>query len=284
MNNEYEFSVCYEYDKNNNNPVKVLNALSSLLVAVTDLDKDIALTINSGIDNSILLKQVEDGSIILKLLSKIVIPETVQLSDPLKQDSVLRYIKGAKEEVFSGISRTNSEKPEVVISEVKANIQTIADKEGITDCISYSAIGNLALVKDMNSIIDVVSMTNENETISVNQTVSTKESNVELSKGSVIPFEPFLQQEIAKTLTSTNRMIVKPKIIDLQGNQKWKVIFDNKPFEVKILDTQWLETIHSGDKKIGANDLIEADFEITTHYDIKGEVLSSEYSLTHVYQ
>lgn len=283
MDNEHEFSICYKYDKEQNDPIQVLKALSALLLAFSNLERDIAQTIDSDVSNSLLLKKVEDGSIILKLLSKIIIPIDGQLTEPPKNEAVVRYIKGASEKVFSTINRTTSEKPDIFINSLKSEIHDIAKKEGISDGISYSSIGDLALVRNINSIIDVTSMTNENEKLFINQNVNNNDSNVELAKGTIIPIEPFLEKEVAETIISKKRLLVRPKIIDLLGNQKWTVIFDNKSFDVKISDLSWLETIHAGSKKIGANDLIDADFEITTHYDAKSNIISTEHTILYVY-
>lgn len=266
------------FDRTADNPARIFRSLSEIINAFQYVDRALIKSIDPGIEPTLLLEDVEAGSILVWLKH---ILRSID-DEALKELSVRKLIGSYLVKAKYAIIDFTHKRTQIT------NAQEIADlKEELLELARETQTNQLDIYKPVN-IIDLIRSVEKIQT-SLSE-LSSQDQIYYLTEGSELPFnlsfdvspdsiESLLVGEI---LTSTATMILKIRKPDYLGESEWEFRHGKTLIPAKILDREWLSSYRKRQFDLGPGDALKCNVEIRVRYDINGEVIDTQYAVQRI--
>jgi len=274
-NNIYEIKI--GFDKNNNNPVLILEAIAEILKGFESINQVISNSMDNDIEAVSYLVDINSGSIILKLKDMIKnklenIDDDVLKNIAKSKDLIGILCVKAKQAGIKALSnnkdKTNKEKEKAILTSIEVIL-----KNSNINFLNYYPINSKQILKAFSDISNGSKKIEnfETEFIYGNNTIDISK-NYNFIDTEII--NETMKQEI-----DVNLLVRKP---DYVGFSKWGFIFD-KNIEVEIKDEEFRAKVHSGEiKNLYAGCQIHCKLLIEVELDDKKNPIDTKYFLLKV--
>lgn len=271
------FGVEIEFGRNLENPSRILLSLAKIIQACEDLDRKLIQTIQVNIEPTILLEDIEKGSI--KTLLGLVFRKLKNTPEiEYDEDKVAEFLVESKYAIVN-FGESNIEFNNETIAELQMRIHEIANETNPTPKMPvYTNISKQNILGALGSFQNALEPLQEEDEASLVITDGRRASfrfSADFSPGSI---EDMLFKE---ELKNSSRRILKIKKPDYLGSSKWE-FKDEKNIEVKLEDFEWLKRFHQREIPLAPGDSLRVDLETTTRYDIDYNVMHTGYIITKV--
>lgn len=275
---EYEFEIKIDFEPSKGNPARVFKAMSGLIDSFNSLDSHFASSFDVALDASLVLDNIEAGSIKARFRDLIegLPDEALREADWKKifghfllkcKYAVLNWLKD-KEEI------TNRDDVRVLEGE----LLRIAEETNLKQLPAYSVPSAEVLLSDILAVQESLSHLSENDIATYRYNDKEITFNRELKISNEIVRE-VLTKEIVK---SSNRAVVKVKKPDYLGQSMWGFQHDGRAVEAKIIDMEWLALFQSRKLDVKPGDSLRVLLYQEISYGYEGEIVHRHYEVEKV--
>lgn len=277
--NESQFCITVEYDKESPNPENVFKGIARLLESLQFLDEQLIGCIDSEAQPTLLLEDVEKGSIKMWLRARL----NNMPDDTLKTGDYKRvigeYLVDAKYIALKWLEDKNEIESVKEVEKLEAELFLAAKntKANQLDCYTcpqreklLTGISQMSEAFESFRKNDVVIFTNEQG----NSLIINKEFR--LPKGSV---EEFCTGTV---LENDATVILKVRQPDFLGEASWVFKHGATQIKSKILDEEWLKRYLDGHEPISPGDSLMVRLHTVSTYDNNQNLLDEKHSIVKV--
>ncbi|MBE9141724.1 hypothetical protein [Planktothrix mougeotii] len=272
-NNSADFGFKIEFVTNTQNPERIFNTFLKLIEFSRVTDKYLIKSLDIDIEVNLILKNIEQGSIIIWLqnfLDNKKFPE-------INERGIIAYLIQAKSIIIEFLDTRNTIKSSTELLELQERLRSLATITETNQFGIYTPPNN----KDLLSSIDLFQRASSELQESEKLYYIAGKSQVSMNQN--FNLSPNEQEKllIGDCIRNELEMILKVKKPDYLGESKWEFRYAKKTIKVKINDLEWLEDFRHKKIIIAPGDAIKAIIEVITTYDYQGEV-TSNYTLQKV--
>lgn len=278
-NNYNEFTIRIDFEKGSEHPERVFTAMSQMINAFHELDKNLAKTFSINIDPVLILQDVETGSIKTKLASVLKAVDDDALKDLDWRKAVGSFLVKGKHKVLKFCEDKSEITTIEQVNELENGLLDLAQKSNVQTIPLYSKIPTKNLLEDIARI----SKASYNLSDKDKATVISNEGEVTINKKLFISSENIEELLTKHIITKQLEMTLLVKKPDYLGKSMWDVQYVGRTVQAKILDLNWLNSFQN--RKV---DLLPGDsLRALVHSEIMlGEnnvIVGEYYSVLKVY-
>ena len=272
-----KFEIVIDFAKGGN-PNRVFRSMADLIDTFQVLDVTLAEVVGSRVSNTLILEDIEKGS--LKTIIRNIIHDVPDedLRDAKFKRILGFYLVKAKYAVLQWCKDTPKLiSPDQVLA-LEGELVRIAAETNINLIPAYLAPNRVKLLTNISSIQKSTRYLNDDDTVRYNcESGSCKVTDaIEISDSIV---EDILTREV---LDDRSEAILKVKKADYLGTSKWVFKFQGHAIDVSITHIQWLGRFQNKMVNVQPGDSIRGTLVRHTAYGHGNEVLSVRYELEYV--
>jgi hypothetical protein len=282
LNDEDQFLFGVDFEKSSGDPSRVFQSMAEITSAVQVFQIKVARVVAGDIDSSLVLSDVEKGSLVAKFFAKILgFDKRINRQEKWDVDflDLITFSMEAVVEVFSGDEKV------VTFDEISAVCEKIEEK-------AKNIGGALIDVGRLppSDVVDFgVKMARAASVLSANDDIYFSSREVSLKVSKYIPLDEAQALEILTVKVETKvdpNATLKIKKPDYLGRSKWSVVYmrTGRTIDVKIDHIDWLESFQRNDlgETISPGDCISAVLEVRCGFDRNGEITFEDYVVNNV--
>ena len=276
-----DFYIEIDFQKGTGSPSRVFRAMSDLIDALQETDKNLITSIDAKLQPVLLLENVETGSVRAWLKQAV---ESIDDEGLKKGDwkiVVGNYLLRAKYLMVRFLDKKTDIKDAQEIAELEKEVHQLAEATDVKQFPAYEPISRERLVRSIDKINTALAPLNDNDRAKI-VTNEGEQANFNLS----LQIAPETIDDLitAEMIQSVSEMILKVKKPDFLGTSQWEFRHDNRTIPAKILDEQWLADFQAGGITIKPGDAIRAEVLTEVRYGFDRDVVSTQYSVIKVFQ
>jgi hypothetical protein len=273
------FGLEINFDKGRGDPSRVFAAMSELIKACQDIDRNLVSSIQVDLEPVLLLEDIQRGSLIAWIRS------TVKLSKDtpslgVDSSKVEEYLDQGKFTLVDFI-RNKTTVIDEELTELQMKIfDIVSEKKPTPELPIYTPVSKKDLLTGIQTIQSAVSHLTEDkdgaEYIGGDGRKVYFNLTLDITPGSI---EDILTKE---TLQNENTMLLKVKKPDYLGSSQWEFKDGKGTIDVKINDFEWLEKFRNREFVLAPGDSLLAIVETISKYDVDNNLISSRHTLSKV--
>lgn len=260
-------------------PADIFAIATDLVRSFEQFDRAILGSINSKIKSSMVLEDVEIGSLKVRLRNVLAGLEDDAVKSLDWKQQVGKYALKAKYKAIEWLDQKieNDKKPK--IEDLSLKIKTLAEQTDVNYLPDYAPIKNSQLAQSLDTFQRAKQKLKENETITI--TLDKKEYRVK-TKGEWMP-SSFVEPDIEQTFENESDLLLVIKKPDFLGNSKWEFRHGPNTIKAAIEDDKWLESFQRGDFPVKPGDALKVKVIFTNKYDNNGNLIEAINKIIEVY-
>lgn len=234
--NDDLIEITVDFERGKGDPARVFRAMTGLIESTQLLDEHLSATISTKVRTTLILQDIEAGSLKSKLRTMVEeIPD-----EALKEGNVKKvighFLHKAKHKVLDWCSERDEIKDRNEIKQLESDIHTLAEESDIKLLPAYAQVETGTLLSDINSIRNALENLDEKDSARLTSPEGVSQYNQHLSISEEIVRE-LITREI---IESEGERILKVKKPDYLGPSRWGFRYSGHLIEAKILDESWL--------------------------------------------
>lgn len=276
-----DFFIEIDFEKGTGSPSRVFRAMSDLIDALQETDRNLIASIDAKLQPVLLLENVETGSVRAWLKQAV---ESIDDEGLKKGDwkmVVGNYLLKAKYLMVRFLDKKTDIKDVQEIEGLEKDINQLAEATDIKQFPAYEPISREKLVRSIDKINAALTPLNDNDKAKI---VTNEGEKADFNLSLHIAPETIDDLITAEMIQSLSEMILKVKKPDFLGTSQWEFRHDNRTIPAKILDEQWLADFQAGEIIIKPGDAIRAEVLTEVRYGFDRDVVSTQYSVIKVIQ
>ncbi|WP_415893817.1 hypothetical protein ACMXYN_05300 [Neptuniibacter sp. PT8_73] len=271
------FEIVIDFEKGGS-PNRVFRSMADLIDSFQSLDSTLAEVIGLEIDNTLVLEDIDKGS--LKTIIRNLIHD---LPDEDLRNSDFKRIGGhflvkAKYAVLKWCQEIPKLTSPEQVDALECELVKIAEESEINQIPAYTPPNRVKLLTNISSIQKSTKHLQENDSVTFKcpEGASKVTDAIEISDAIV---EDVLTREV---LDDRSTAILKVKKPDYLGTSKWVFKFKGCAIDVSITHQEWLDKFQNKEVSVLPGDSIRGIFVQYISYGHDNEVLGIRYELEHI--
>lgn len=272
------FEIKLDFKRETENPSRLFRSFAEMIEGVKKLDYLVAESVNTKVKSSIILDDIEKGSLIGKFWNALVIIEDGQIDNSPEEEKIEEYIEESRAESLRFIAEKKSSVKD--LEDLKDTISKIAEDKKLKNTFNYAELDILRLAETVNAINSSTGELNNDESFelkSSNQVVREIKSGTQ--KIDIDAVEEALTDDEVINESELFYLIKKP---DFLGDSAWGFKHGNKSLTVKILDQGWLDEFQSGKVIVVPGDSLQVLVRQTSRYNRNSYLISEKLEVIKV--
>jgi len=276
-NNQFEIVIDFGQG---GNPNRVFRSMADLLDTFQDLDATLAEVVGVKVDNSLVLEDIQPGSLKTVIRNLVHDVPDEDLRDANFKRILGHYLVKGKYAVLKWSQDTPKLTSPDQVTVLEGELVRIAEETNINCLPAYRNPDRVKLLTNISSIQKSTRYLVEEDSVHYNCNDGTSQvtDGIEISDSIV---EDVLTME---TLNDRSEAILKVKKADYLGTSKWAFKFEGHAIDVSITDIEWLDKFQNKLVSVQPGDSIRGTLVRYISYGHDNEVLSVRYELEHVRQ
>lgn len=280
--NELKADFCIEidFDKESENPSRVFKTMSAMIETFEQIDRDLAVSIDSKIETVLILEDVESGSIKTWFANKIKTLDDESLKSGDVRKIIGSYLVRAKYFVINKLEGKTKITDQKEIDEIQEGLLELAQLTNIRQLPAYIPIEKTKLLNGINNITNALSYLSPKDKASYMTDDNKASFNIDFR------YVPEDIEELITKESSTNElsMIVRVKKPDYLGYSMWDFSHGNHSICAKLVDNDWLKDFHNRKYDIRPGDSLKVKMKIISNYDYDNNLISTKYQVLKVFE
>lgn len=275
-----DFCITIDYEKGVGSPSRVFRAMSDLIDALQETDKNLIRSIDAKLEPILLLEDVETGSVKAWLKQAIESIDDEGLKKGEYKVVVGKYLVKAKYLIIDFLEKKSDINGVQEIEELENDLLQLAGETDVKLLPAYEPVPREKLIRSIDKINTALAPLNDADRAKFVSNEGTVEFNLSL----YIAPETIEELITADIIESSSQMIMKVKKPDFLGISQWEFRHDNRVIIAKILDEEWLKKFQEGTILIKPGDAIRAEVHTQVRYGFDRDVVATHHSVIKVIQ
>ncbi len=274
-----DFGITIHFDKGES-PSAAFKTLSEMIDAFEQFDRDLLDSIDTKIEPTIILEDLEVGSVKAWLRN---ILRSVD-DDGLKELDWKKIVGGYLVQGKYAIIKFLEDKTEITsrtdIQQLEQELYQLAKKTDVKRFPAYTPISTVKLLHNIKNISASVNSLKETDRVSFTITEESKTAEFNMQ----FQFSPESVEDLLtkETLTSEAVMILKVKKPDYLGESRWDMRHEKRTIPAKITDMAWLAKFQERKVNVRPGDSLKVRIKVSVKYDYNNEVIGEDYDIVEV--
>lgn len=279
-NNKNDFELKIDFIPGEGDPTRAFKAMSGLIESFQSLDSHLLSSFDISLSTSLVLDEVEAGSIKARLRDIVEgIPDEALKNSEWKKIIGHFLLKG-KYIVLDWLKDRTEIASREDVRVLENKLQEAAEETDIKMLPAYAAPNAERLLSDIHSIQESLGYLDDEDLASYEYDGKAVPLNKELNISNEVVRE-VLTKEIVK---SSGERVLKVKKPDYLGTSKWQFKYDGRAIEAKITDSEWLSLFQSRKEDVRPGDSLRVLLYEEISYGYDGEVVHRHYEIEKVYE
>lgn len=274
-----DFGITIQYDKGGS-PASAFKVLSELINALDELDHDLVASIDTTIKPTIILEDLEIGSIRAFLANTLRTVDDDGLKELEWKKIVGSYLVQGKYAIIKFLEGKSEITNRKDIQKLEQELYELAKKTDVKRFPSYTPIPTIKLLHSIKNITG--SLNHLKETDKVTFSLTEEEKVAEFNMQFQFAPENIENLLTKEEISSEAIMILKVKKPDYLGESKWDMRHDSKIIQAKITDMEWLQKFQVREINIRPGDSLKVKIKNIVKYDYNNEVIGEDYEILEV--
>lgn len=272
------FALEIDFTPGSELPARVFRTMAALIEAVDFIDYALLQSIHPSIRPTLLLHQIEAGSLRTWLVRALEMIEDDALKKLDWKAIVGSFLVKAKHKAIDYLNERPTIRSRDEILGLREELFALAQQTQVLQIPMYTPIPPLAVAESIRLLSDATASLQKGDGAKYITRYSVSTFNLDFH---VTPerIEELLTKE---AITNTVSMTLKVKKPDFLGDSKWEFKHDGKPLEAKMLDAAWLSRFRARIVPIRPGDALCAVVRTCLKYGHDGEVIASHHEVLHV--
>lgn len=272
------FEIHIDFKPGEGDPSRVFRAMSDLIDSMQALDSHLANSFDIALDASLVLDEINAGSIKARFRDIIAGLPDEALKDANWKKILGHFLLRAKYILLEWLNSTTkiSHRDDVRVLENK--LLLAAEETGLKQIPAYTAPRAEVLLSDILSIQESLEALEEADTVTYLYAERRIKINRDLTISNEIVRE-VLTKEVVKTSAKRTVKVKKP---DYLGKSMWDLQYDGRAIEAKISDHDWLAKFQSRKADVRPGDSLRVTLYEEISYGYEGEIVHRHYEIEKV--
>ena len=274
-----KFCLTVNYDKSSPDPEHIFLGMGKFLEALKALDNDAIHCIDNELSPSLLLEDVQNGSIKLWLRNFISSIPDEGISDLDINKIIGGYLVKAKYIALKFLSDRDTFNNVDEVRELETAIANAAAETNANTLGCYSAPARRDLLEHLSMIGNALSVFRETEQIYIH---TTDEDRILINSNFRLPRERIDEFCQGENIENISTVLLKIRKIDFLGNSKWSFRYGGKAVEAKMSDGKWFEDFKQRKFAVYPGDALRVKLRTTATYGRNSELISEQHEIIEV--
>ncbi len=277
-NNDFELKI--DFVPGEGDPTRAFKAMSGLIESFQSLDSHLLSSFDVSLSTSLVLDEVEAGSIKARLRDIVEGMPDEALKNLEWKKIIGHFLLKGKYIVLDWLKERNEIASRDDVRVLENRLQEAAEETDIKLLPAYASPNAERLLSDIHSIQESLCYLDEEDIASYEYDGKSVSLNKELNISNEVVRE-VLTKEVVK---SSGERVLKVKKPDYLGSSKWQFKYDGRAIEAKITDSEWLGTFQSRKEDVRPGDSLRVLLYEEISYGYDGEVVHRHYEIEKVYE
>lgn len=274
-----DYAIEIAFERGTGQPASVFRALSELIEAFQQIDQDLAHSVTVEIEASVVLQEVESGSVRAWLSTVLKSVDDTALKKLDWKEIVGTYLLRAKRRLITFLDKNPTITTRAQVAELEAELLQLARETNVRQIPAYQPIPTRRLLSDLSHVsssLQILAVKQEALLVFASGSLA-------LNREFSVPEEAIDALMTAETMTSSAEMILRVKKPDYLGQSMWDFRHQNRVILARVADAEWLSRFQHRAVTLRPGDSIRATVETSVHYDQYGEVVAIHFTVTKVH-
>ncbi len=252
--------------------------MTALIETFEQIDNDLLVSIDSKIKTTLLLEDVESGSIKAWFRNELnkIDDETLKSGDPKK--IIGQYLVRAKYLIIDLLDGKTSLTDLFSIEQIQTKLLDLAEETEIRQLPAYVPITKSKLLSGIENITRSISFLESGDKAAYITDQEKASFNIDFR---YVP-EDMEDLIVRESLENEITAIVQIKKPDYLGDSMWEFKYLRGSIEAKILDHNWLRDFRDRKIVLRPGDSLRVKLKQRTSYDFDNNPVSTKYEVTQV--
>ncbi|MCR4348059.1 MAG: DUF1090 domain-containing protein [Sulfuricaulis sp.] len=267
-----------DFVRGEGDPSRIFRAMAGLIESTQLLDTHLAAVLSTKVRTTLVLQDVETGSLKSKL--KTVIEEL--LDEALKHGETKKiighFLLKAKHKIINWCSDRKEIKNREEVKQLETDIHNLAEQSDIKLLPAYAPVETASLLSDINAVRDALSNLQQEDSATFISSEGASQYNRSLSISPQIVRELITQNIIR----SEGERILKVKKPDYLSDTMWGFKYAGHQIEAKIFDDSWLTKFQTRQVSVQPGDSLRVVLREEISYGYDSEIVNTHYEVARV--
>lgn len=275
---ENKFEIKLEFKKESKDPGRIFHSFGAMLDSIKNLDTLFADTINKQVSSSLILDDIEKGSIRAMLRAALVLDNDNVIDNTPDDLKIKGYLSKSRVEALDFLATGKSSTIDFL--ELQESLHKLAIEAQVEDSFNFNPLNPLKLAEAINDINEAVNQLDTGESYTLKEeSTSVKNITPDTPLINIDEIETLLTDNTTTNIAEFIYLIKKP---DFLGDSAWQFKHGKKPITAKILDENWLSNFKSGQTIVKPGDSLRVKVKQEYRYNRNGLLLSETLEILHV--
>ncbi len=275
-----DFEITIDFTPGKGDPARVFKTMSGLIDAFQSIDSHLISSFDVSLEASLVLTDVESGSLKAKFRDFIKgIPDEA-LKDANWKKIIGHFLVRSKYTLLEWLE----DRKEIIhrddVRALENKLKQIAEETDLKLLPAYVAPRAEELLSDIHLVQESLANLDENDTASYRY----NNNEVSLNRDLEISNEIVREVLTKEVVTNSTRRVVKVKKPDYLGQSMWSFQYDGRAIEAKITDNDWLSKFQSRVEEVKPGDSLDVLLYEEISYGYEGEIVHRHYEIEKVYK
>ena len=279
-NKESVFEVTIDFERGSGDPTRVFRTMSELIKAFESLDENLLSSFDVALNTSLVLDEVETGSLKARFRDLIAgIPDEA-LKDGEWKKILGHFLLRSKYAILKWLNEQDDSVNRENVRDLEDEIAKIAEDTNIKQLPAYGAPRADVLLSDARSIQESLVHLEKNDSAVYEYDGQKISFNRDLEISSEI-VRDVLTKEVVK---QSSKQVIKVKKPDYLGKSMWSFQYAGHSIDAKVSHTDWLYQFQKRTIDVRPGDALQVLLYEETSYGYDQEVVHCHYEVEKVYE
>ncbi|MEW8542091.1 MAG: hypothetical protein AB2693_01030 [Candidatus Thiodiazotropha sp.] len=277
---ESEFEITIDFKPGQGDPARIFKTMSGLIDSLQSLDSHLAASFDIALDASLVLDNIESGSINARFRDLIEgIPDEA-LKEAEWKKIFGHFLLKSKYAILDWLKDKSEITHRDDVRVLEGELVRIAEETNLKRLPAYASPTAEVLLSDILAVQESLSNLSDGDSA----TYRFDENEVNFNKDLEISNEIVREVLTKEIVKSSGKRIIKVKKPDYLGQSMWAFQYDGRAIEAKITDMDWLATFQSRMIEVKPGDSLRVLLYEEISYGYEGEIVHRHYEVENVYE
>jgi len=274
------FEICINFESGSGDPSRIFKAMSGLIDAIQALDSHLAASFDIALTTTLVLDEIESGSIKARLRNLIsgIPDEAIKDGDWKKILGI--YLLKAKYAILDWTNEKESIENRSDVQLLEAELLRLAEETDIRNLPAYMPPNAETLLSDVYMVQESLGNLSENDSA----TYQYRDNAIKFNKDLNISNEVVREVLTKEVIEISGKRILKVKKPDYLGQSMWAFQLENRAIEAKVTDRIWLQKFQNRGEDVRPGDSLRVLLYEEVSYGYEGEIIHHHYEVKTVEQ
>ncbi|MBL4783606.1 MAG: hypothetical protein JKX92_15345 [Porticoccaceae bacterium] len=274
------FELVINFSPNEGDPARVFKTMSGLIESFQDIEKHLISTIDLSLNASLVLEDVEKGSLKAKFRGLIEgIPDEA-LKDAEWKKIIGHFLLRSKKAILVWCADKNEIKSIESVKTLEGHLLKLAEETELKNFPAYAPIPVETLLSDISKVQDSLQHLEGDD----KATYKFNDEEIGLNRDLIISSEVVREVLTQEVIKSSGTKILKVKKPDYLGQSMWGFVYDGRAIEAKITHEEWLIGFQARKVDVKPGDSIKVILYEEISYGYEAQVVHRHYEIEKVFE